>query len=79
VAFASVASFYDATEAKSSMLSKPGTSYREVRLSMFHPQVLTSLDQLLFKFKILFTFYTKISYFNEEVNCTEPPRSGSAP
>jgi len=39
---------------------------------MFDPLVLTSLDQLLFKLKILFTFFYKTTSLNEEVNCTEP-------
>ncbi len=34
--------------------------------------ILTSLDQLLFILKILFTFFTKTGYLNLEVNCTEP-------
>ncbi len=33
---------------------------------------LISLDQLIFKAKMLFTFFYKTSYLNEEVNCTEP-------
>jgi hypothetical protein len=33
--------------------------------------VLTSLDQLIYIIKILFTFF-KTSYLGEEVNCTEP-------
>ncbi len=42
------------------------------RLSTVDLQVLNSLDQLLFILKNLFTFFYKTSYFNEEVNCTEP-------
>jgi hypothetical protein len=42
-------------------------------------QVLTSLDQLIFMLKILFIFFYKTSYFNEEVNCTEPYPSVSIP
>jgi len=34
------------------------------------PPLLTSLDQLLLIEQTLFTFY-RISYLNEEVNCTE--------
>jgi hypothetical protein len=79
VAFASVASFYDATEAKSSMLSKPGTSYRgggAVRLSMFHSQVPTSLDQLLLKLKILFTFFTKqATLMRKSTVLSRPPQA----
>jgi hypothetical protein len=41
--------------------------------------VLTSLDQLLFILKILFTLFLfyKPGYLNEEVNCTEPSPSVS--
>jgi len=42
-------------------------------------QVLTSLDKLIFRLKIVFTFFYKTSYLNEEVNCTEPSPSVSIP
>ncbi len=37
--------------------------------------VLTSLLQLIFILKILFNFFYKLIYLNEEVNCTEPSTS----
>jgi len=37
----------------------PGKPYRRGRLSTVNLLVLTSLDQLIFKLKILFTFFTK--------------------
>jgi hypothetical protein len=42
------------------------------RLSTVDLLVLTSLDQLLFILKIVFTFFYKTSYLNEEVNGIEP-------
>jgi hypothetical protein len=54
-----------------------GKSYRRERLSTVDLLVLTSLYQLLFILKILFTFLT--SYFNEEVNCPEPSSLLSIP
>ncbi len=45
------------------------------RLSTFDLLVLTSLDQLLLTLQTLH----KTSYLNEEVNCTEPFLSVSAP
>jgi hypothetical protein len=41
--------------------------------------VLTSLDHLLFKLKLLFTFFYKTTNLNEEVNCAEPSASVSIP
>ncbi len=41
--------------------------------------VQTTLVQLLFISKILFTFFHKTSYLNEEVDCTEPSLSVSVP
>ncbi len=41
--------------------------------------LLTSLELLLFKMKILFTFFTKQAASNEEVNCTEASLSLSTP
>ncbi len=51
-------------------LSSPsaGNPYWRGRLSTVDLHVLTSLNQLIFKLKILFTLFTKL---NEEVNCTE--------
>jgi hypothetical protein len=49
---------------------------REVLLRL---TLLTSLDQLLFILKIIFTFFHKTSYLNEELNCTEPFLSVSIP
>ncbi len=56
---------------------KAGKSYWRGRLSTVDLLVPTSLDQLLFISKILFTFFLKKKtiYPNEEVNCTEPSRS----
>ncbi len=36
---------------------------------------LTSLLQLIFILTILFNFFSKLSYLNEEVNCTDPSPS----
>ncbi len=41
--------------------------------------VLTCLDQLPFKVKILFTFFNKTNHLNEEVRRTEPSPSISIP
>jgi hypothetical protein len=40
---------------------------------------LNSLDQFIYILNILFTFFTKTSYLNEEVNYTEPSPSVSVP
>jgi hypothetical protein len=48
------------------------------RLSTVDLLVLTSLDQLLLIVDIIYLLY-KTSYFNEEVNCTEPSPSVSIP
>jgi len=41
--------------------------------------VLTGLDLLLFILKILFNFFCKTSYLNEEINCTDSSPSVSGP
>ncbi len=51
-------------------------SYWRGRLPTVNLLVLTSLNQLLFIIKILFTFH-KTSYLNEEVNFTEPSPSAN--
>jgi len=56
----------------------PGKSYWRARLSTVDLLVLTSINQLLFTMKILFTFY-KTSYLNKEANCSEPFPSVSIP
>ncbi len=48
-----------------------GSLTKEGRLSTVDLLVLMSLDQLIFKLKILLTFFYKTSYLNEEVICTE--------
>jgi hypothetical protein len=57
---------------------KPGNSYWVGSISTVHLLVLTSLDQWIFKLKILFTLL-QTSYLNEEVNCTELSPSVSFP
>jgi hypothetical protein len=58
-----------------SVTAFPGNPNSRERLSTVDLPVLTSLDQLLFKFEILRTLVRKTSCFNEEVNCTEPSPS----
>ena len=53
------------------MRLKAGKTYCGGRLSTVDLLVLTSLDQVIFIFKILFSFFTKTSYLNELVNCAE--------
>ncbi len=48
----------------------PRKSYRRERLSTVDLLKHTSKDQLLFMLQILYTFFTKTSYFHEEANCT---------
>ncbi len=50
------------------MIPCAGKSYWGWRLSTVDLLVLTSLDQLVFILKILFSFFYKTSYLNEEVN-----------
>jgi hypothetical protein len=57
-------------------LPLPGKSYWWGRLSTVD---LTSLDQLVFILKILFSFFYKTSYLNEEVNSAEPSSLVSIP
>jgi hypothetical protein len=49
------------------------------RLSTVDLLVLTILDQILFKLKILFAFFCKTSYLKEKVSSTEPSPSVSFP
>jgi hypothetical protein len=49
-----------------------GKPKRREKLGTVYLLVLTSLIHLLFMLIILFTFFYKLSYLNEEVNCTEP-------
>jgi hypothetical protein len=49
-----------------------GKPYGRGKLSTFDLLVLTSLNQLLYKLKKIFTFLQKTSYLNEEGNLTEP-------
>jgi hypothetical protein len=58
---------------------KPGNPYPRVRVIIVDHLALTSLDQFILKLKELFAFSTKMSYLNEEVNCTEPPSSVRVP
>ncbi len=51
--------------------SKAGNPYRSGRISTVDLLLLTSLDKLLFVLKILFSFFYKTSYSNEEVNRIE--------
>ncbi len=60
-----------------SYLQPRNTDWRG-RLSTVDLLVLTSLDKLLLKLKTLFTSY-KMSWINEEVNCTEPSPSVCIP
>jgi hypothetical protein len=64
---------------KSKTLLQPGKPYWRERFNTVGLLVLTSLDQLLFTLKILFSFFYKTSYLNEEVNCTELFPSVSVP
>ncbi len=60
------------------MYVKPGKSHCGGKaLYTVDLLVLTSLDQLLLVYKILFSFLQ--NKLNEEVNCTEPPSSVSVP
>ncbi len=45
------------------------------KLSSVDLFVLTSLEQVIFILKIIFTSFCKTSYLNQEVNCTEPSPS----
>ncbi len=56
-----------------------GKSYWAGRLSTVDLLVLTSLDQRIFKLKILFSFFCKTGILKEEVTCTEPSPSVSIP
>jgi hypothetical protein len=58
---------------------KAGNPYWRGRLGTVHLIVLTSLDNLIYILKILFTFAKKTSYLNEEVNCTDPSLAVSIP
>ncbi len=49
------------------------------RLSTVGLLLLTSFDDLLFTLKILFIFFYKTSYLNEEIYCTEPSPPVSFP
>jgi hypothetical protein len=53
--------------------------YRRGRLSTANLLELTSLDQLLFILKILFTLFYKTRYLNKEVNSTGPSTKFSVP
>jgi hypothetical protein len=56
----------------------PGNSKRRGRLSTVELLVLTSFSAHFYIENIIFLF-TKTSYLNEEVNCTEPAPSVSIP
>jgi hypothetical protein len=49
-----------------------GKAYLRGRISTVDLLVLTSLDEVLFNLKLYFPFFTKTTYLNEEVNCTDP-------
>ncbi len=60
-------------------MPSPGNPFFRERISTVDLLVLTSLDQLLFLLWILFIFFYKTSYLNEEVNCTEASTSIRVP
>jgi hypothetical protein len=51
-------------------MTGPGNPSWSGMLSTVDPLILASLDKLLLILPTLFTFFTKTSYLNEEVNCT---------
>jgi hypothetical protein len=74
-----VTGFENIFDNESVVIQRAGKSYWGGRLNTIDLLLLTSLDQLIFMLKILFQFFYKTSYLNEEVNCTEPSPSVSIP